>query len=149
MFSLQENAPNKLEPHKRPFHTIIPSFLTQRNKPVFSFGVTGGDFQPQGQVQILMNIIDHKMSVQTAGEQFRLWHREAFESTNEKADEKGTITIEPGFSLEVMHALQKKGHQFTKKSRYFGGYQGIWRSHEPRCYIGASDPRKDGCAFGF
>lgn len=149
LFSLNEKAWNKLEPHKRPLHTIIPSFVTQNKQPVFSFGVTGGDFQPQGQVQILMNILDHKMSVQKAGEQYRLWHRETFEFTNEKAKEPGKIVAEPGFSNKVQQQLEKMGHSFSKQTRYFGGYQGIWRMTEPQRYIGASDPRKDGCAFGY
>ena len=149
LFSLNEKAWNRLEPHKRPLHTIIPSFMTKDNKPVFSFGVTGGDFQPQGQVQILMNIIDHKMPVQSAGEQYRLWHREAFEFTNEKAKDPGKIVAEPGFSPAVRRQLEAMGHRFSDQLRYFGGYQGIWRSEEPRRYSGASDPRKDGCAFGY
>jgi gamma-glutamyltranspeptidase/glutathione hydrolase len=149
LFSLNDKAWNKLEPHKRPFHTIIPSFVTQNNKPVFSYGVTGGDFQPQGQVQILMNIIDQKMSVQKAGEQHRLWHREGFEFIGEKAKDPGMIVTEPGFSIEVKQQLEKMGHRFSEQTRYFGGYQGIWRMEEPRRYIGASDPRKDGCSFGY
>ncbi|MEO5591361.1 MAG: gamma-glutamyltransferase [Chitinophagaceae bacterium] len=149
LFSLNDKAWNKLEPHKRPLHTIIPSFITQNNKPVFSFGVTGGDFQPQGQVQILMNIIDYKMPVQKAGEQHRIWHRESFEFTNEKAKDPGMIVTEPGFSPAVMQQLEKMGHRFSKQARYFGGYQGIWRTEEPRRYSGASDPRKDGCSFGY
>jgi gamma-glutamyltranspeptidase / glutathione hydrolase len=149
LFSLNENAWNKLQPHKRPLHTIIPSFVTKNNKPVFSYGVTGGDFQPQGQVQILMNIIDHKMSIQQAAGQYRLWHREAFEFTNEKAREPGMIVAEPGFSATVIRELQKKGHRFSSQKRYFGGFQGIWQLDSPRRYIGGSDPRKDGCAFGF
>jgi gamma-glutamyltranspeptidase/glutathione hydrolase len=149
LFSLNESAWNKLEPHKRPFHTIIPSFVTRNNTPVFSFGVTGGDFQPQGQVQILTNIIDHKMSVQKAGEQYRIWHREAYENIGEKAADAGKIVTEPGFSPRVIQQLKGMGHRFSDRVRYFGGYQGIWRSDSPRCYIGASDPRKDGCAFGY
>lgn len=149
LFSLNDKAWNRLEPHKRPLHTIIPAFVTEKDKPVFSFGVTGGDFQPQGQVQILMNIIDHKMPVQKAGDQLRLWHRESFESTNEKAKDPGKIVAEPGFSLRVKQQLEKMGHQFSTQERYFGGYQGIWRTDIPRRYTGASDPRKDGCAFGY
>jgi gamma-glutamyltranspeptidase/glutathione hydrolase len=149
LFSLNEKAWNKLEPHKRPLHTIIPSFVTKNNKPVFSFGVTGGDFQPQGQVQILMNIIDHKMSGQKAADQLRLWHREGFEFTGETTKDQGLIVTEPGFSPEVKKQLEKLGHRFSEHTRYFGGYQGIWRKEEPRCYTGSSDPRKDGCAFGY
>ncbi|HWI90768.1 MAG TPA: gamma-glutamyltransferase [Flavisolibacter sp.] len=149
LFSLNDAAWNKLEPHKRPLHTIIPAFVTQNDKPIFSFGVTGGDFQPQGQVQILTNIIDHRMPIQKAGEQFRLWHRESFEFTNEKARDSGKIVAEPGFSNEVKRQLVQMGHQFSDQLRYFGGYQGIWRKSEPRIYAGASDCRKDGCAFGY
>jgi gamma-glutamyltranspeptidase/glutathione hydrolase len=149
LFSLNAKAWNKLEPNKRPLHTIIPSFITRDGKPVFSYGVTGGDFQPQGQVQILMNILDHKMPVQEAGEQLRIWHREGFEFTGEKAKDPGMIVAEPGFSPVIQEQLEKRGHRFSKQTRLFGGYQGIWRMESPRRYIGATDPRKDGCSFGY
>jgi gamma-glutamyltranspeptidase/glutathione hydrolase len=149
LFSLNETAWNKLEPGKRPFHTIIPAFVTKNNQPVFSFGVTGGDFQPQGQVQILMNIIDHQMSVQQAGNELRLWHRESAENTGESTAEPGKITLEPGFPDKIKQQLQSMGHRFSDKTRYFGGYQGIWKTADPACYKGASDPRKDGCSFGY
>lgn len=149
LFSLNESALNKLEPHKRPFHTIIPAFITRNDRPVFSFGVTGGDFQPQGQVQILTNIIDHNMSIQEGGNQPRIWHREAFDSTGEKARDPGKIVVEPGFPEKLKSQLQRMGHQFSDQVRYFGGYQGIWKDQTTGCYIGASDRRKDGCAFGF
>ncbi len=149
LFSLNDKSWNKLEPHKRPLHTIIPSFITQNQKPIFSFGVTGGDFQPQGQVQILMNIIDHKMSIQKAGDQLRLWHRESFEFTNEKFSDSGHILAEPGFSNKIKQQLIDMGHRFSDKARWFGGYQGIWRIEKPKRYIGASDLRKDGLAFGY
>ncbi|HEU5148831.1 MAG TPA: gamma-glutamyltransferase [Chryseosolibacter sp.] len=148
LFSLNDSAWNKLEPHKRPFHTIIPAFVTRSGKPVFSFGVTGGDYQPQGQVQILLNIIDYKMTVQEAGDQYRLWHREGFESTGEKSGSP-KIVLEPGFSPEVSQQLQRMGHPISDQVRYFGGYQGIWKQEDPRRYIGASDFRKDGCSFGY
>jgi gamma-glutamyltranspeptidase/glutathione hydrolase len=149
LFSLGETAWNKLEPGKRPFHTIIPAFITKNNQPIFSFGVTGGDFQPQGQVQILMNIIDHQMSVQQAGNELRIWHRESSENTGESTADPGKITLEPGFPEKIKQQLQSMGHRFSDKTRYFGGYQGIWKSSEPLCYKGASDPRKDGCSFGY
>jgi gamma-glutamyltranspeptidase/glutathione hydrolase len=149
LFSLNEKAWNKLEPNKRPLHTIIPSFVTQNGQPLFSYGVTGGDFQPQGQVQLLMNILDHKMPVQQAGEQLRIWHREGFEFTGEKARDPGMIVTEPGFPVDLVNDLEKRGHRFSKQTRFFGGFQGIWRMEGPRRYIGASDPRKDGCCFGY
>lgn len=148
LFSLDESAWNRLEPHKRPFHTIIPAFVTQQDRPVFSFGVTGGDYQPQGQVQILLNMIDHKMSIQEAGDQPRLWHREGFQFTGEKSGSPKVI-LEPGFSPDTKKQLEKMGHVIGQEVRYFGGYQGIWRTKDPRTYIGASDFRKDGCSFGY
>lgn len=149
LFSLNEQAWNRLEPHKRPLHTIIPSFVTRQGRPQFSFGVTGGDFQPQGQVQILTNIIDHHMPVQQAGDQLRLWHREGFENTNETFAGNGHIIAEPGFPKKIQQQLSDMGHAFSDATRWFGGYQGIWRLEDPRRYIGASDFRKDGCVFGF
>lgn len=149
LFSLNNTAWNKLEPHKRPFHTIIPSFVTQNSQPVFSFGVTGGDFQPQGQIQILMNILDFKMPIQEAADQLRIWHRESSELTNEKTTYPGKITVEPGFSPKVKQDLERMGHRFNDQTRYFGGYQGIWKNSDPAFYTGASDFRKDGCSFGY
>lgn len=148
LFSLDSSAWNRLEPHKRPFHTIIPAFVTKEDKPVFSFGVTGGDYQPQGQVQILLNIIDHKMSIQEAGDHPRLWHREGFEFTGEKFGSQKVI-LEPGFPQETRRQLANMGHVIADEVRYFGGYQGIWTTQDPRKYIGASDFRKDGCSFGY
>ena len=81
---------NRLEPHKRPFHTIIPAFMTRDGRPVFSFGCVGGDFQPQGQAQVLMNLLDFGMSVQQAGEQARVSHDESSTPTGKKMVAGGT-----------------------------------------------------------
>ncbi len=149
LFALDENHMNKLEPHKRPFHTIIPAFVTKNSKPVFSFGVMGGDFQPQGQSQVLMNILDFGMSPQQAGEEPRVRHFESSEPTGSKMVGGGTVSFEKGISEDVKLKLAYMGHKVDPDIGAHGGYQGIWRQSNPRRYFGASDPRKDGCAIGY
>jgi gamma-glutamyltranspeptidase/glutathione hydrolase len=149
LFSLNPNDLNKLQPHKRPFHTIIPAFMTKDNKPVFSFGVMGGDFQPQGHVQVLMNIINFGMSPQQAGEQPRVAHFESSTPTGGKMTGGGSIGFERHIPDEVKQNLADMGHKIRKGSGAYGGYQGIWLKTKPRRYFGASDPRKDGCAIGY
>ena len=149
LFSLNRADLNKLEPHKRPFHTIIPAFVTKEGEPVFSFGVMGGDFQPQGQVQVLMNIIDFGMSVQQAGEQPRIQHSESSTPTGRKMVDGGSVDFELHIPQETKLKLSYMGHRINPGAGAFGGYQGIWRKSNPRRYFGASDPRKDGCAIGY
>ncbi len=149
LFSLNPNHLNKLEPHKRPFHTIIPAFVTKNEKPVFSFGVMGGDFQPQGHSQVLMNIIDFGMSVQQAGDQPRVRHLESSTPTGIKMTSGGSVSLERHISQDVKQKLARMGHKINSQPGVFGGYQGIWRKENPRRYFGASDPRKDGCAIGY
>jgi gamma-glutamyltranspeptidase/glutathione hydrolase len=149
LFSLNPNHLNKLEPHKRPFHTIIPAFVTKNEKPVFSFGVMGGDFQPQGHSQVLMNIIDFGMSVQQAGEQPRVRHLESSTPTGIKMTAGGSVILERHISQDVKQKLASMGHKINSQPGVFGGYQGIWRKHNPMLYFGASDSRKDGCAIGY
>ncbi len=149
LFSLNLNDLNKLEPHKRPFHTIIPAFVTKEGQPVFSFGVMGGDFQPQGQVQVLMNILDFGMSVQQAGEQPRVEHAESSTPTGRKMVDAGTVSFEQHIPEDVRAKLASMGHKVNPTRGVFGGYQGIWRREDPRRYFGGSDPRKDGCATGY
>ena len=149
LFSLNPKDRNRLEPHKRPFHTIIPAFMTQKGNPVFSFGVMGGDFQPQGQVQVLMNIIDFGFSPQQAGEQPRVQHSESSTPTGQKMTAGGSVSFEPRIGEDVKRALASMGHKLNSGLDVFGGYQGIWRRENPMRYFGGSDPRKDGCAIGF
>jgi len=149
LFSLNPKDLNKLEPHKRPFHTIIPGFMTRRDRPVFSFGVMGGDFQPQGHSQVLMNIIDFGMSPQQAGDQPRVQHNESSTPTGRKMAAAGSVTLERHIPGEVRAKLAEMGHKVRKGVGSFGGYQGIWREPNPRRYFGGSDPRKDGCAIGY
>jgi len=149
LFSLNPGARNRLEPHKRPFHTIIPAFVTRDGRPVFSFGVMGGDFQPQGQVQVLMNIIHFGMSPQQAGEQPRVRHHESSTPTGRKMTDGGSVGFERHISPDVKEKLAEMGHTIKKSIGVFGGYQGIWRKDGPLRYFGGSDPRKDGCAVGY
>ena len=149
LFSLNPNDLNKLEPHKRPFHTIIPAFVTRDGQPVFSFGVMGGDFQPQGHVQVLMNLLDFGMSPQQAGEQSRIEHSESSTPTGRKMAGGGSVSFERGVPDDVKAKLSSMGHKINPTLGAFGGYQGIWRRENPRRYFGGSDPRKDGCAVGY
>ncbi len=149
LFSLDPNDANCLQPHKRPFHTIIPAFITKDGKPVFSFGVMGGDFQPQGHAQVLMNIIDFEMSPQQAGDQPRVMHIESSTPTGMRAVSGGAVVFERGFDDTTKDNLSRMGHRIEKDTGVHGGYQGIWREDNPLRYFGGSDPRKDGCSIGY
>ncbi|MCC6144454.1 MAG: gamma-glutamyltransferase family protein [Candidatus Hydrogenedentes bacterium] len=148
-FALDEKHRNRLEPHKRPFHTIIPAFVTQGGRPVFSFGVMGGAFQPQGHTQVLMNLLDYGMSPQQAGEQPRIEHNGSSEPNGSPRSGGGTLRFEHHIPESTKLALAGMGHQLEEKPGAFGGYQGIWREEGPRRYFGGTDPRKDGCATGY
>jgi len=149
LFSLNPNDSNKLEAHKRPFHTIIPGFMTRGGEPVFSFGVMGGDFQPQGHAQVLMNIIDFGMSPQQAGEQPRVQHNESSTPMGGKMARGGSVSFERYIGDDVKRKLADMGHKVRAGVGAFGGYQGIWKEAGPLRYFGGSDPRKDGCAIGY
>ncbi len=148
-FSLNPAHPNCLMPHKRPFHTIIPAFVTKEGKPFFSFGVIGGVFQPQGQVQILCNIIDFKMDPQLAGDVPRVRHDGSQEPSGEKMINGGWISIEPSIPESIREQLRQKGHRVEEDSHGYGGYQGIMLDSENGTLLGGSDPRKDGLALGY
>jgi gamma-glutamyltranspeptidase/glutathione hydrolase len=149
LFSLDPSHLNKLEPHKRPFHTIIPAFVTKAGRPVFSFGVMGGDFQPQGQTQVLMNLLDFDFSPQQAGEQPRVEHAESSTPTGSKMLGAGSVGFERGIADQVKAKLAEMGHKLRPGVGAVGGDQGIWRQDDPLRYFGGSDPRKDGCAIGY
>lgn len=149
LFSLDPEHPNALQPHKRPFHTIIPAMVTKDGKPVFAFGVMGGAMQPQGHVQILCNIIDFGMGVQEAGDAPRVRHFGSSQPTGEVMTDGGTVAFESGISPEVIRALTGRGHRLVKMNGGFGGYQGIWWDHANDVLVGASESRKDGCAMGY
>jgi gamma-glutamyltranspeptidase/glutathione hydrolase len=137
LFSLDENHLNRIEPSKRPMHTIIPAMVMRENRPVFCYGVMGGEMQPQGHVQVFLNMFVFGMNAQEAGEAART--REA----------DGAIEIESGISDAVCEGLGKKGHKVVRSVGEFGGYQGIYYDAEQGVYHGASDNRKDGCAMGY
>jgi gamma-glutamyltranspeptidase/glutathione hydrolase len=149
LFALDPKHRNRLEPHKRPFHTIIPAFVTKDGNPVFSFGVMGGDFQPQGHTQVLMNLLDFGMSVQQAGEQPRVRHSGSSEPTGSHMEQGGVVSFEQHIPDSVMLKMAEMGHTIQGGRSDHGGYQGIWRLDDPLRWFGGSDPRKDGCAIGY
>ena len=111
LFSLHDGQNNTFAPHKRPFHTIIPAFVTKDDKPYMSFGVMGGGFQPEGQVEVLMNMIDFGMTIQEAGDAPRIAHSGSSEPTGEPGGEIGTIYLESGFSPETIRTLLQMGYK--------------------------------------
>jgi len=148
LFALDENHLNRLEPHKRPFHTIIPALVTKDGKPWLVFGVMGGDMQPQGHVQVLLNMIDFGLNVQQAGDAARLRHLGSATPTGEPGG-AGTVLVESGVSDEAVAVLRKKGHQVRRAKGSFGGYQAIMIDWSRSVLHGASEPRKDGAAVGY
>mgnify|MGYP006266052125 CR=1 FL=1 len=149
LFSLADGQANTYAPGKRPFHTIIPAFVTREGKPWLSFGVMGGDFQPQGHVQILLNLIDFGMNLQEAGDAPRIDHGGSSTPTGQPAKGRGEIHLESGFSMETINALQRMGHQVGYARGIYGGYQAIRYDAEQGVYYGASESRKDGQAVGY
>jgi len=149
LFALEEEHMNVYEPHKRPFHTIIPAFITKEGKPWISFGVMGGDMQPQGHVQIVCNIIDFGMNLQEAGDAPRMQHTGSSEPTGEKMTTGGEVTLETGFSYQTIRSLMEKGHIISFANGPYGGYQAIMWDEKNKVYFGASESRKDGQAAGY
>lgn len=149
LFSLKEGENNSYAPHKRPFHTIIPAFVTKGEQPYLSFGVMGGSFQPLGHVQILMNIIDFGMNIQEAGDAPRIDHQGSSEPTGDRMADGGLITLESGFPYETIRELMRKGHKIGYSYGLYGGYQAIQYDAVNKVYHGASDARKDGQAAGY
>jgi gamma-glutamyltranspeptidase/glutathione hydrolase len=150
LFALDDNHPNRLEPHKRPFHTIIPGLVTKDGRPWFVFGVMGGDMQPQGQVEVLCNLIDFGMNVQQAGEAPRLEHLGSATPTGRPGEaDGGVVAAEYGIDGDVIAELRRRGHQVVRVSKNGGGYQGILIDPKTNMLHGGSEPRKDGCAVGY
>ncbi|HUG18380.1 MAG TPA: gamma-glutamyltransferase, partial [Planctomycetaceae bacterium] len=150
LFALDDTHLNRLEPHKRPFHTIIPGFVTKDGKPWFSFGVMGGDMQPQGHVQVLVNLIDFKLNVQMAGDAARVRHDGSPTPTGLSQEEHGGILlVESGIPETTVEQLQQRGHQIRPTDGGYGGYQGILIDHEHGVLRGATESRKDGAAVGY
>jgi len=149
LFELEEGNFNTYAPGKRPFHTIIPAFITKDCKPFMSFGVMGGATQPQGHAQIVINIIDFGMNIQEAGDAPRILHQGSSQPTGEEMTNGGSVYLESGLPYEVYRDLTKMGHRVGTNVGSFGGYQGIMVDWQNKVYYGASESRKDGQAAGY
>jgi len=148
-FNLEEGHFNTYEPGKRPFHTIIPGFVTKDDRPFMSFGVMGGAFQPQGHAQIIINMIDFGMNLQEAGDAPRMRHVGSSQPTGQTMTGGGSVNLESSFEWETVRKLMGKGHSIRANVGGFGGYQAIMVDWENRVYYGASESRKDGQAAGY
>ena len=149
--TVADGHPNSFEPGKRPFHTIIPAFLTKDGKPWVSFGVMGGAMQPQGHAQIVMNLVDFGMNLQEAGDAPRIHHDGSTDPAGQVVamDDGGVLNLEGGFPLETIRVLQRMGHRLEWADGPYGGYQAIARDPVTGVYAGASESRKDGHAAGY
>jgi gamma-glutamyltranspeptidase/glutathione hydrolase len=150
LFSLHAGHPNALEPGKRPFQTIIPAFLTQNGQPLMAFGLMGGDMQPQGHAQVIVNLVDFGMNLQETGDAVRFHHTGSSEPTGTVMTDGGVLHIEDGLPPSVLDELKKRGHVLKSEAvGAYGGYQAIWRDPVTHVYAGATEKRKDGCALGY
>mgnify|MGYP001260192646 FL=1 len=147
LFSLDKNHKNALEGGKRPFHTIIPAFVTKNGKPFMSFGVMGGATQPQAHAQIIVNMIDFGLNLQEAGDAPRIVHSGSSQPTDEIMVDGGTLSLESGFGKEIEDEISSLGHKIKYQKGIFGGYQAIML--KDGVYYGASETRKDGQAAGY
>ena len=147
LFSLDPTHANALQGGKRPFHTIIPAFITKDGEPFVSFGVMGGATQPQAHAQIVINLIDFGMNLQEAGDAPRIVHSGSSQPTDEVMLDGGSISLEKGFGSEIEKQLEMMGHTITYDKGSFGGYQAIMK--KDGVYFGASESRKDGQASGY
>ena len=149
LFSLESGHFNVYEAGKRPFHTIIPAFVTKDGKPLMSFGLMGGAMQPQGHAQIVINLVDFDMNLQEAGDAPRMRHSGSSQPTGEQMTNGGMLHLESGIDYEVIRALMRKGHKVGFDLGSYGGYQAIWYDAKKGVYYGASESRKDGQAVGY
>lgn len=149
LFSLKRGQANTLEPGKRPFHTIIPAFITKDGKPFVSFGVMGGDFQPIGHTQIVMNLIDFGMNLQEAGDAPRWDHTGGASPMGKITTDTGLIRTESGIPYSTIRALMDRDHKMGTGRGIYGGYQAILWDDKNKVYHGASESRKDGHAAGY
>jgi gamma-glutamyltranspeptidase/glutathione hydrolase len=149
LFNLNPDSANYLEPGKRPFHTIIPAFAFKDGEPWLSFGVMGGDMQPQGQVQALVNLVDFGMNLQEAGDAPRFYHGGSSEPTGTVMTGGGVLHLESGISRKIRRELVRRGHELAETIGRYGGYQAVARNPATGLYSGATESRKDGCAMGY
>lgn len=149
LFSLERDQANTYAPQKRPFHTIIPAFITKDGTPYVSFGVMGGDFQPMGHTQIVMNLIDFGMNLQEAGDAPRWDHTGGATPMGLKTTNTGMIRTESGIPYATIRELMDRGHRIGTARGIYGGYQAILWDAINKVYHGASESRKDGQAAGY
>jgi len=150
LFSLHAGHPNALAPGKRPFQTIIPAFMTKDGQPLMAFGLMGGDMQPQGHAQVVVNLVDFGMNLQEAGDAIRFHHTGSSEPTGTVMTDGGVLHIEDGLPQAVLDELKARGHVLESEPvGAYGGYQAIWRDPVSHVYSGATEKRKDGCALGW
>ncbi|HSG63003.1 MAG TPA: gamma-glutamyltransferase, partial [Pseudomonadales bacterium] len=151
LFALEEGHPNVYAPGKRPFHTIIPAFLSKEGKPVMSFGLMGGGMQPQGHVQIVVNMVDFGMNIQEAGDAARFLHDGGRTPEALSFDPLGTLHVETGVPAETVVKLRAMGHNVKVDDRgvMFGGYQAIAVDPKSGAYMGATEMRKDGTVAAY
>ena len=147
LFSLDKDHANSLVGGKRPFHTIIPAFITKDNKPFISFGVMGGATQPQAHAQIAISIIDFNLNLQEAGDAPRIVHTGSSQPTGEVMVNGGSLSLEKAFTATIIEELKIKGHIINYQPGIFGGYQAIML--KDGVFYGASESRKDGHAVGY
>ena len=149
LFSLKDNHPNIYAPNKRPFHTIIPAFVTKNDVPWVSFGLMGGSMQPQGHAQIIINLVDFGMNVQEAGDAARIRHAGSSQPTDYRMHDGGELYLESSIKSDIRDELKAKGHNVATERHVYGGYQAIMFDSKNKTYLGGSDPRKDGQASGY
>ncbi|MEM9292563.1 MAG: gamma-glutamyltransferase [Acidobacteriota bacterium] len=149
LFTLEEGHPNVYAPGKRPFHTIIPGFATKDGRPHMAFGVMGGATQPQGQAQIMINMLDFGMNLQEAGDAPRFLHQGSSQPTGEQMTDGGRVILESGISYDTARGLMSKGHRVGYARGPYGGYQAVMWDPEQDVLYGASESRKDGQAAGY
>lgn len=149
LFALDSSHLNVYAPGKRPFQTIIPSFVMKDGKPFMSFGLMGGDMQPQGHVQIVVNMIDFGLNIQEAGDAARFRHIGSDDWMRKDSGDTGKLQLETGIGADIRAELERRGHHLADGDGSFGGYQAIMRDPATGVYWGASEMRKDGAAIGY
>jgi len=148
LFALDPGHANVYAPGKRPFHTIIPAFISKDGQPWVSFGLMGGDMQPQGHTQIVMNLIDFGMNLQEAGDAPRIYWDTPQQPTGGSMTDGGAVSLETGFPYSTIQQLLQKRHKLGYDLGGYGGYQAIMRLPNG-AWAGASESRKDGQAAGY
>ncbi len=149
IFTMEPGHANVYAPGKRPFHTIIPAFVMKDGQPWLAFGVMGGAMQPQGHVQILVNLIDYGLNLQEAGDAARWQHDGSTDYDHARMTDGGYVYLESGIPWDVVAELKRRGHDIRVDLGGYGGYQAIRWDAQNRVYYGASESRKDGQAAGY